>query len=213
MGSFSFIRADVKGSANILYGDTVKLLIPIEFGGGYIKGKYVDYGRIDENGIEYDIYELAGIWNSPKILKALKGLFSNPARKQSDIDIWDSDNERNLTDIIRYTGINLTIYNEDHAKVKYPIKIVGENVDTTYEQCYRISFTDPTQGFVRWSWKKWEEMFSTELGYAEYFEKCKKTKKRKTPIKEVENDIAKAVNKINSLNKSAETILKKLSSK
>lgn len=55
MGSFSFIRADVKGSANILYGDTVKLLIPIEFGGGYIKGKYVDYGRIDENGIEYDM--------------------------------------------------------------------------------------------------------------------------------------------------------------
>lgn len=104
MGSFSFIRADVKGSANILYGDTVKLLIPIEFGGGYIKGEYVDYGRINENGIEYDIYELAGIWNSPKILKALKGLFSNPARKQSDI--WDNNNERNLTDVIRHVGID-----------------------------------------------------------------------------------------------------------
>lgn len=211
MGSFSFIRADVKGSANILYGDTVKLLIPIEFGGGYIKGKYVDYGRINENGIEYDIYELAGIWNSPKILKALKGLFSNPARKQSDI--WDSDSERNLTDVIRNVGIDLTVYDEDHAKAKYPIKIVGENVDTTYEQCYRISFTDPTQGFVRWGWQRWKKILSTELGYAEYFEKCKKTRKRKNPIKEVENDTAKAVEKINSLNINAEAMLKRISSK
>lgn len=211
MGSFSFIRADVKGSANILYGDTVKLLIPIEFGGGYIKGKYVDYGRIDENGIEYDIYELAGIWNSPKILKALKGLFSNPARKQSDI--WDNNNERNLTDVIRHVGIDLAVYDEDHAKAKYPIKIVGENVDTTYEQCYRISFTDPTQGFVRWSWKKWGEIFATELGYAEYFEKCKGTKKRKNPMKEVENDTTKAVEKINSLNINAEAMLQRISSK
>ena len=206
MGSFSFIRADVKGSANILYGDTVKLLIPIEFGGGYIKGEYVDYGRINENGIEYDIYELAGIWNSPKILKALKGLFSNPARKQSDI--WDNNNEKNLTDVIRHVGIDFTVYDEDHAKAKYPIKIVGENVDTTYEQCYRISFTDPTQGFVRWSWKKWGEIFATELGYAEYFEKCKKTRKRKNTMKEVENDTAKAVEKINSLNINAEEMLK-----
>lgn len=210
MGSFSFIRADVKGSANILYGDTVKLLIPIEFGGGYIKGKYVDYGRINENGIEYDIYELAGIWNSPKILKALKGLFSNPARKQSDTNIWNCDNERNLTDVIRNVGIDLTVYDEDHAKAKYPIKIVGENVDTTYEQCYRISFTDPTQGFVRWGWKKWKKIFSTELGYAEYFEKCKKTRKRKKPIKEVKNDIAKAVEKINSLNINSEAMLEKI---
>lgn len=211
MGSFSFIRADVKGSANILYGDTVKLLIPIEFGGGYIKGKYVDYGRIDENGIEYDIYELAGIWNSPKILKPLKELYSNPARKQSDI--WDSDSERNLTDVIRNVGIDLTVYDEDHAKAKYPIKIVGENVDTTYEQCYRISFTDPTQGFVRWGWQRWKKILSTELGYAEYFEKCKKTRKRKNPIKEVENDTAKAVEKINSLNINAEAMLKRISSK
>lgn len=206
MGSFSFIRADVKGSANILYGDTVKLLIPIEFGGGYIKGKYVDYGRIDENGIEYDIYELAGIWNSPKILKALKGLFSNPARKQSDI--WDNNNERNLTDVIRHVGIDFTVYDEDHAKSKYPIKIVGENVDTTYEQCYRISFTDPTQGFVRWGWQRWKKILSTELGYAEYFEKCKATKKRKNPMTEVKNDITKAVEKINSLNTNAEEMMK-----
>lgn len=156
MGSFSFIKADVKDSENILYGDTVKLLIPIEFGGGYIKGKYVDYGRIDENGIEYDIYELAGIWNSPKILKALKGLFSNPARKQSDI--WDNN-------------------------------------------------TDPTQGFERWGWQRWKKIFSTELGYAEYFEKCKATKKRKNPMKEVENDTAKAIEKINSLNRNAEAML------
>lgn len=206
MGSFSFIRADVKGSANILYGDTVKLLIPIEFGGGYIKGKYVDYGRIDENGIEYDIYELAGIWNSPKILKALKGLFSNPARKQSDI--WDNNNEKNLTDVIRHVGIDFTVYDEDHAKAKYPIKIVGENVDTTYEQCYRISFTDPTQGFVRWGWQRWKKILSTELGYAEYFEKCKATKKRKNPMTEVKNDITKAVEKINSLNTNAEEMMK-----
>jgi len=83
-------------------------------------------------------------------------------------------------------------------------------VDTTYEQCYRISFTDPTQGFVKWGWKKWKKIFSTELGYAEYFEKCKKTRKRKKPIKEVKNDIAKAVEKINSLNINSEAMLEKI---
>lgn len=137
-------------------------------------------------------------------MKALKGLFSNPARKQSDI--WDNNNEKNLTDVIRHVGIDFTVYDEDHAKAKYPIKIVGENVDTTYEQCYRISFTDPTQGFVRWGWQRWKKILSTELGYAEYFEKCKATKKRKNPMKEVKNDTTKAVEKINNMNRNVEAI-------
>lgn len=56
--------------------------------------------------------------------------------------------------------------------------------------------------------KKWNEIFSTELGYAEYFEKCKATKKRKNPMTEVKNDITKAVEKINSLNTNAEEMMK-----
>lgn len=203
MGSFSFIRADVKGSANILYGDVIKLLIPIEFGGGYIKGTYIDYGRIEENGIEYDIYELAGIWNAPKIEKALKKHFSYPARKQYGY----AGNREHITDLIRHVGIDFTCYSEDHAKAKYPIRIVGENVETTYEQCYRVSFSDPTQGFKRWSWEQWKKVFSTELSYPEYFEKCKKSRKRKVPMKKVKTDITTAVEKINSLNRNAEEML------
>ena len=35
MGSFSWYKADKKD--NIVYGDTVKMLIPQKFGGGYFR--------------------------------------------------------------------------------------------------------------------------------------------------------------------------------
>ena len=63
-GEFSLIKADRNGKfANIGKGETVKILIPKKFGGGCIKGKFDGTGLIKENGINYSIYELVGIWN------------------------------------------------------------------------------------------------------------------------------------------------------
>lgn len=45
MGSFSWLRADRSTKRkNIAKGDSYKILIPKEFGGGYIKDVYHDYG-------------------------------------------------------------------------------------------------------------------------------------------------------------------------
>ena len=47
MGSFSFTRADkTTKRKNLVYGDHYKILIPEEFGGGYIKYTYYDYGYV-----------------------------------------------------------------------------------------------------------------------------------------------------------------------
>ena len=71
MGSFSWRRADTLGLRdNICYGDPFKMLIPKEFGGGFIKDKYQDYGRITDHntGKTYDMYELLAFWNHEKIV-------------------------------------------------------------------------------------------------------------------------------------------------
>ena len=48
MGSFSFTRADRSTKrANLTWGDKYKILIPQEFGGGYIYDEYFDYGYIN----------------------------------------------------------------------------------------------------------------------------------------------------------------------
>ena len=47
MGSFSWNKADnLTQIENIACGKSFKFLIPIEFGGGFIKDKYQDYGSL-----------------------------------------------------------------------------------------------------------------------------------------------------------------------
>lgn len=47
MGSFSFTRADLcTRRSNFIEGDKYKMLIPKEFGGGYILDMYFDYGKV-----------------------------------------------------------------------------------------------------------------------------------------------------------------------
>lgn len=47
MGSFSFLRAEhTTKRANIARGDIYKILVPAEFGGGYIRDKYYGYGYV-----------------------------------------------------------------------------------------------------------------------------------------------------------------------
>lgn len=71
MGSFSFMKADnMTKVANIVTGAPFKFLIPTEFGGGYIKDYYQDYGYLDlrknnkgEIEPKYDLHELLAVWN------------------------------------------------------------------------------------------------------------------------------------------------------
>ena len=141
MGSFSWNKADgLTNIENVAYNASFKFLIPKEFGGGFIKDKYQDYGYLGkkENGEpKYDMYELLAFWNNV------------------DID-WDKDYERPLlkeidqyTDKNRNKGIDIGCYDRDIISLKFPLKLVSPSFKGTYEDLKTCSLNDPDQGFFK----------------------------------------------------------------
>jgi hypothetical protein len=143
MGSFSWNKADgLTNIENVAYGTPFKFLIPIEFGGGFIKDEYQDYGylgRKDDDEPKYDMYEILAFWNK---LEGLKYEGEIPPMKEID----------NYTDDNRGLGINVGCYDQDILKLKYPLKLVSASFKGTYEDLDNPSFGDPDQGF--WSRKR-----------------------------------------------------------
>lgn len=95
MGQFSWMSVH-DHTQSVLENGVAAVLIPKEFGGGYILDEsYNGYGDFDG----HDVYGLVVKWNEP----------SN----------YVSDEES------RGRGIDLACYEKDHCKLKYPIKIVS----------------------------------------------------------------------------------------
>jgi len=138
MGSFSWNKADkLTAIENIACGSSFKFLIPKEFGGGFIKDKYQDYGYLgtkENREPKYDMYELLAFWNKVEGLK-YKGEF--PLMKEIDDDTYDN----------RRLGIDIGCYDGQISKLKYPLKLVSASFDGTYEDLETCSFGDPDQGF------------------------------------------------------------------
>lgn len=67
MGSFSWLRADkTTKRSNLVKGDKYKILIPAEFGGGYIIDTYYNYGNVfeyDSTRPNADLYGILAYWN------------------------------------------------------------------------------------------------------------------------------------------------------
>ncbi len=148
MGSFSWIRADkTTKRKNLTMGDRYKILIPKEFGGGFIKDTYYDYGYVfygEKN--EADLYGILAYWNG------------------CDGMIYDGDEyPSTMDDIIkrgntilqenRCKGIDIGCYDEQIDKLKYPLKLVSISYKGTYEECEMRSYGDPDQGFYKTYWK------------------------------------------------------------
>lgn len=138
MGSFSWNKADeLTNIENVAYGTSFKFLIPQEFGGGFIKDEYQDYGYLgnkEDGEPKYDMYELLAFWNKAEGLK-YEGEF--PLMKEID---EHTDHNRGL-------GIDIGCYDEDILKLKYPLKLVSASFKGTYEDLDKPSFGDPDQGF------------------------------------------------------------------
>jgi hypothetical protein len=138
MGSFSWNKADTLTSIeNVAYGYAFKFLIPKEFGGGYIKDVYRDYGHLglkEDGEPKYDMYELLAFWNNASDLR-YKGKYPN----MKEID--------NFTDHNRCIGISIGCYDHEIEKLKYPLKLVSPSFKGTYEDLETFSFGDPDQGF------------------------------------------------------------------
>ena len=142
MGSFSWLKADnLTKVANVAYDKPFKFLIPKEFGGGFIKDTYQDYGYLGqkENGNpKYDMYELLAFWNHELILNGeLK--YDGEFPKMKEIDHYTDNN--------RVLGIDIGCYDKDIDKLKYPLKLVSASYQETYEDLKTYSCGDPNQGF------------------------------------------------------------------
>lgn len=138
MGSFSWNKADdLTQIENIAEFTSFKFLIPKEFGGGYIKDKYQDYGYLGtkENGEpKYDMYELLAFWNNAEDLR-----YEGEYPKMKEID--------ENTKYNRSRGIDIGCYDYQMLSLKFPLKLVSPSFKGTYEDLETCSLTDPDQGF------------------------------------------------------------------
>lgn len=145
MGSFSWLKADeLTEISNIAYDMPFKFLIPKEFGGGFIKDKYQDYGDLgtkEDGSPKYDMYELLAFWNNDLIggthLRYNGDVF--PLMKEVD-----EHTEHN-----RGIGIDIGCYDKDIDNLIYPLRLVSISYKGTYEDLNKPSYGDPNQGFVK----------------------------------------------------------------
>ena len=150
MGSFSWLRADkTTNRSNLTEGDKYKILIPQEFGGGFIEDIYYDYGYVfkyDDTKENADLYGILAYWNK------CDGMIYDGEEYPSTIkDIL----ERGKTCLQknRCNGIQIGCYDEDIDNLKYPLKLVSASYEGTYEECDGRSYGDPNQGFFATYWE------------------------------------------------------------
>lgn len=163
MGSFSWLKADTLTKvANIVEGAPFKLLIPKEFGGGFIKDHYQDYGYLgtkEDGSPKYDMYELLAFWNAGMQYRLYRNRSNEgdanpyyPGGVVQDRLRWDGEfpflkEIDEHTDHNRCVGIDIGCYDNEIDLLEYPLKLVSASYKGTYEDCDGVSYNDPNQGF------------------------------------------------------------------
>lgn len=147
MGSFSWTRADrTTKRKNLTDGDVYKILIPKEFGGGFIKDTYFDYGYVFwGTDHEADLYGILAYWNGCEGM-----IYDGDEYPKTMKDILERGNTHNQTN--RCKGIDIGCYDDQVKKLKYPLKLVSASYKGTYEDCDMRSYSDPEQGFHKTYW-------------------------------------------------------------
>ncbi len=148
MGSFSWLKADkLTNVANIVDDKPFKCLIPAEFGGGFVRDSYQDYGYLGvkpDGTPKYDMYELLAFWNADEsILSQLNWPGKDegaPAPMMKEIDEFTGKN--------RNVGIDIGCYDDQIDRLRYPLKLVSASYTGTYEECEGRSYGDPNQGWT-----------------------------------------------------------------
>ena len=147
MGSFSWLRADkTTKRKNLTEGDSYKILIPQEFGGGFIKDTYYDYGYVFyDTKKEADLYGILAYWN-----KCEGMIYDGDDYPTTMEDILNRGNTCLQNN--RRKGINIGCYDDQIDRLKYPLKLVSASYKGTYEDCEGKSYGDPDQGFGKTYW-------------------------------------------------------------
>lgn len=146
MGQFSWFYADTGKQMRDNYRHNSYLLVPPPFQSSY--GKYIleeSYGGYGIMGGR-DVYELVTIWNKSYIPEYLKnvGKDSFAQRYVPAMEAYVEDKPLPKGSELRDIGIALACYDEDNARLPYPIKIVESVCD--YDKV-GPSPSDPNQGW------------------------------------------------------------------
>ena len=180
MGSFSWTRAEhTTKRSNFTMGDKYKILVPKEFGGGYIKDIYWDYGYIFARHNDYKQNCDCGYYSANGSFYSAN-YFRDFAKDENVYDLygllaWWNKKDKKLTlnydgfkepmstlgflvfgethsDDNRGEGIDIGCYDEQIDRLKYPLKLVSVSYKGTYEDCKGRSYGDPNQGFFKAYW-------------------------------------------------------------
>jgi len=178
MGAFSWLRAErTTQRKNIAVGDIYKILIPQEFGGGFIRDEYCGSGIVFGDDWDHmaDLYGILAYWNK------CPGMIYDGAEYPSTIqDILIRGNT--CLQENRNKGIEIGCYDEDIAKLKFPLKLVSASYQGSYEECTGRSYGDPEQGCRKTYWsarkkKFWYTMASYAKDYL-YLDELDEAKSR-----------------------------------
>ena len=169
MGQFSWL--DCKTGEQVIdnHPRDVYLLVPRQLGGGHIKETCYDgYGHFDGK----DVYDLVADWNRdyiPVVLDHLLDVWkcSIDEKTKRDLSLFAEEKEPSCEK--RWLGIVLACYDEDNARLKYPIKITHDP-DAVYETC-TPSKSDPNQGWPPdsdYDDSDWDNGYFDEMGFNPY---------------------------------------------
>lgn len=167
MGSFSWIRAErTTARKNIAVGDIYKILIPQEFGGGFIRDEYYGSGAVfgaDWNHMA-DLYGIIAYWNKSEGM-----IYDGDEYPSTMEDILNRGNT--CLQENRCKGIEIGCDDKDIFRLKYPLKLVSASYHGTYEECEGKSYRDPEQGCRKTYWSPQKKRFWYTMGYysKEYF--------------------------------------------
>ena len=169
MGSFSWLKAErTTKVANIMEGKPFKFLIPEEFGGGFIKDHYQDFGLLGtkETGEpKYDVYELLALWNYNGPNMITDSYWDNESKSSKEVmfDFSQFPKMKEIdpiyTDILRAIGIGMTygLFDRPVKNLKYPFKFVSVSYNKTYEETKGQSVSDPNQGWGPYTWDDYDK--------------------------------------------------------
>ena len=145
--SFSWLRADhATERSNLTKGDKYKILVPIEFGGGFIEDTYFDYGYVFYGtGRDANVYGILAYWNKCEGMEYDGEGY--PSTMKDILERGKTCADRNISN-----AIDIACYDEQINRLKYPLKLVSLEYEGTYEECDGISYPDPYKGFCACYW-------------------------------------------------------------
>lgn len=149
-------------------GKPFKFLIPEEFGGGFIKDHYQDFGLLgtkEDGEPKYDVYELLALWNynGPNMITDNYWDNESESSKEVTFDFSQFPKMKEIdpiyTSILRIIGIEMAydLFDRPVKNLKYPLKFVSASYNKTYEETEGQSVSDPNQGWSPYTWDDYDK--------------------------------------------------------